>query len=159
MDDKKHKIPTVGCQDVTAKDIVDEHFSVAAYMFLANWRELELGMIQNLDQLMDNIHTLYEDLDTEELLFIKVSKLILLGCDFFKNHPLYILYDDVFNKEKLRDEMGIIYNKWKKRGEKRNAENVTEVLTKKMKMDENIAKAKSITDDVFMEAQKKIKKR
>ena len=63
---------------------------------------------------MDNIHTLYEDLDTEELLFIKVSKLSLLGCDFFKNHPLYILYDDVFNTEKLWDEMGIIYNKWKK---------------------------------------------
>ena len=26
MDDAKHKIPTVGCQDVTTKDIVDEHF-------------------------------------------------------------------------------------------------------------------------------------
>ena len=103
---------------------------------------------------MDNIHTLYKDLDTEELLFIKVSKLSLLGCDFFKNHPLYILYDDVFNKEKLWDEMGIIYNKWKKRGEKRNAENASEVPTNKMKMDENIAKPKSITDDVFMEAQK-----
>ena len=64
------------------------------------------------------------------------------------------MYDDVFNKEKLWDEMGIIYNKWKKRGEKRNAENASEVPTKKMKMDENIANPKSITDDVFMEAQK-----
>ena len=89
--------------------------TVVKNMFLANWREFKFGMIQNLDQLMDNIHTLYEDLDTEELLFIKVSKLSLSGCDFLKNHPLYILYDDVFNKEKLWDEMGIIYNKWKKK--------------------------------------------
>ena len=32
MDDAKHKIPTVGCQDITTKEIVDEHFSVAADM-------------------------------------------------------------------------------------------------------------------------------
>ena len=72
--------------------------------------------MQNLDQLMIkmNINTLYEELESHELLFIKVSKLSLLGYNYFKNNPLYMLYDDIFKKEKLWDEMVIIYNNWKK---------------------------------------------
>ena len=83
-------------------------------MFLANWKELELGIMQNLDQLMDNINTLYEHLKSHELLFIKVSKLSLLGNNFIKNNPLYMLYGDIFKNEKFWDQMGIMYNNWKK---------------------------------------------
>ena len=82
-----------------ATDLVTD--TVVKNMFLANWKQLELGLMQNLDQLIYNIHTLYEDLESQDLLFIKVSKLTLLGYNFFKNNSLYILYDDIFKKEKV----------------------------------------------------------
>ena len=83
-------------------------------MLLASWKQLEIAMMQNLDKLIDYIHTFHEDLDTKDLLFIKVSKLASLGYNFFKNHPLYMLFDDIFKKEILWDEMGMIYKSEKK---------------------------------------------
>ena len=53
MEDPKHKVPNVGCQDVL-KTAVEDHFAMATdlvtdtvvkNMFLANWKELELGMM------------------------------------------------------------------------------------------------------------------
>ena len=64
MEDPKHKVPNIGCQN---KTVVEDHLcmarkmvtdTVVKNMFLAKWKELELGIIQNLDQLLDNINTL-----------------------------------------------------------------------------------------------------
>ena len=48
-------------------------------VFLASWKKLQLALGQNLDQMMGNIHMMYEDRENNELIFFKTQKTLFIS--------------------------------------------------------------------------------
>ena len=76
----QHKVISVGCQ---ANDVVKNNFDVAKPLvmdkiikdvFLCSWKKIQLALGKNLNQMMGNIHTMYEDRENDEIIFFKTRR-------------------------------------------------------------------------------------
>ena len=120
----QHKVMSVGCQ---ANDVVKNNFDVAKSLvmdkiikdvFLCSWKKLQLALGKNLDQMMGNIHTMYEDGENNEIIFYKTQKHFSSHPHDWHNHqPLYMFLNCII--EKLWEEKNPLYrNKSEKKKEK-----------------------------------------
>ena len=105
----QHKVISVGCQ---ANDIVKNNFDAAKPLvtdkivkdvFLSSWKKLQLVLGQNLDQMMGNIHMMYEDRENNELIFLKTQKHFSSHPhDWYNHQPLYLFLSSILSKQNLQ---------------------------------------------------------
>ena len=104
----QHKLISVGCQ---ANDVVKNNFDAAKPLvmdkiikdvFLSSWKKLQVALGQNLDQIMGNIHIMYEDRENNKLIFLKTQKHFSSHPHNWYNHqPLYLFLSSILSKQKL----------------------------------------------------------
>ena len=70
-------------------------------MFLACWKKLELPIV-NVDSLLLDIHLLWDDMETNDIVKFQVKRLHNAES---KEDPHVMLIDDILLEEKFRDDV------------------------------------------------------
>ena len=120
--DTHHVTATEGCK-VIHRDLVSDYVLFAKEicpddlikkMFLACWKKLELPIV-NVDSLLQDIHLLWYDLETNDIVEFQVKRLDNAES---KEDPHVMLIDDILLEEKFRDGVLVFMNgSWDKRGD------------------------------------------
>ena len=112
--DTHHVTAAEGCK-VTHRDLVRDYILFAREMcpddlikkmFLACWKKLELPIV-NVDSLLQDIHLLWDDLETNDIVEFQVKRLDNAES---KDDPHVMLIDDILLEEKFRDGVLVFMN-------------------------------------------------
>ena len=158
--DTYHVTAAEGCK-VTDKDLVGDCILFAREMcpdefmkkiFLACWKKLELSMV-NVDSLLQDIHLLWDDMETNDIVKFQVKRLDNAES---KEDSNVMLIDEILMEEKFRDGVIVFMNdrRDKSAEKKRKCKEVSgsQTLSKKRcfrKRNEQVhtTKSPSIVDD------------
>ena len=137
----QHKVISVGCEannvmknnfDVTKPLVMDK---IVKDVFLCSWKKLQLAPGKNLDQMIGNIHMMYEDRENDEIIFFKTQKHFSSHLHNWYNHQaLHMFLNCKIDEQKLWEEKSPPY---RNKSEKKKGENTSEILTKRRRKDEN----------------------
>ena len=112
--DTHHVTAAEGCK-VTDRDLVGDYILFAREMcpdefikkiLLAFWKKLELSMV-NVDSLLQDIHLLWDDMETNDIVKFQVKRLDNAES---KEDPNVLLIDEVLMEEKFRDDVIVFMN-------------------------------------------------
>ena len=137
--DTHHVAAAEGCK-VTHRDLVRDYILFAREMcaddlikkmILACWKKLQLPIV-NVDSLLQDIHLLWDDLETNDIVEFQVKRLDKAES---KEDPHVMLIDDILVEEKFRNGVLVFKNDSRdKRGDnKRKCKEVSDSHTIKKK--------------------------
>ena len=129
--DTHHVTAAEGCK-VTHRNLVRDYILFAREMcpddlikkmFLACWKKLELPIV-NVDSLLQDIHLLWDDLETNDIVEFQVKRLDNAES---KDDPHVMLIDDILLEEKFRGGVLVFMNdsRDKRGGNKRKCKEVS----------------------------------